>query len=352
MPNKVLKRRPVTSGPVTLRLPRRQRGRQSEIAERRYRADLRAFRGNIIQIRSTLDFDVTARGWCYILENRGIITKGEFDSAQRLITECRKDGSLPLDIVADDEARATVGLQDIDDDDPEAYAETTIDYAKRAHLGYVPFPFWEHCDNYVEMVVEKIDLRNLFAPVCKEFYVPLKSMRGWADSNRRAEIMRRFAEWDAKGKRCVLLVCVDHDPGGLLIAKTLRSNLADLSNAVGCSPDNLVIRRFGLNANFIDRTGLTWIDNLETSSGVRLDNPRHPDHLKPYVQDYIRRFGARKVEANALVVNPEAGRELCRSAITEFVSEEAVTEYQSRLDDECEKVRVLVDERLSERGAS
>ena len=47
--------------------------------------------------------------------------------------------------------------------------------------------------------------------------------------------------------------------------------------------------------------GDVWINNLETASGKRLDDPKHPDHKKPYVQDYIREFGVRKREANALV---------------------------------------------------
>ena len=68
---------------------------------------------------------------------------------------------------------------------------------------------------------------------------------------------------------------------------------------------NLVITRFGLNADFIDANDLTWIDNLETSSGGQLDDPDHNDHNKDYVQDYIAEFGVRKCEANALVVEPD-----------------------------------------------
>jgi hypothetical protein len=74
-----------------------------------------------------------------------------------------------------------------------------------------------------------------------------------------------------------------------------------------------------LNADFIEANGLSWIDNLETSSGGRLDDPRHTDHRKPYVQTYIREFGVRKCEANPLVVTPEAGRQLCRDAILQYV---------------------------------
>ena len=68
-------------------------------------------------------------------------------------------------------------------------------------------------------------------------------------------------------------------------------------------------------------------ENLITSSGGRLDDPKHPDHGKDYVQRYLDEYGARKVEANALVVRPEAGRELCREAILEYVDLVGVEEW-------------------------
>lgn len=164
---------------------------------------------------------------------------------------------------------------------------------------YTPFGFWEDLDVYLEVGVEKLDLRNLFEPVCAEYFAPSTNLKGWCDLNARAAMMRRFTKHEAAGRKCVLLLCGDHDPGGLNITGAMRSNLKELECAVRWSPDNLVITRFGLNADFINRNGLTWIDNLETSSGGRLDDPRLPDHNKAYVQDYIRRFGARKCEANA-----------------------------------------------------
>ena len=45
--------------------------------------------------------------------------------------------------------------------------------------------------------------------------------------------MRRFKRHEAEGRQCVLLLCGDHDPGGLNITDTMRKNLADLSNARG-----------------------------------------------------------------------------------------------------------------------
>ena len=141
----------------------------------------------------------------------------------------------------------------------------------------------------------------------------------------------------------MLLHCGDHDPGGLHISGFLRSNLEDLSGAVGWSPDNLIIDRFGLNADFIEANNLTWIENLETGGGGRLDDPDHHDHGKSYVQSYLEQFGARKVEANALVVRPQAGRELCRQAILRYVPEAAVEEYKQALAEMRDRAREQIE---------
>jgi hypothetical protein len=95
-------------------LPRRKRGRQSPGAHEKYEADKAEFCRTILQINSTLDFKVSSRGWCYILENKGIITKGEFAAGEKLINDCRKAGALPLDICATDSRRRTLNLEDPD----------------------------------------------------------------------------------------------------------------------------------------------------------------------------------------------------------------------------------------------
>jgi hypothetical protein len=313
-------------------LPKRRRGYQSRQAEAEYRDQIAAFCALILRIRSTMDFRVGSRGWGYILERHGL-RKGDFDGVQRPINACRKSGALPLDICDEDDSRATIGIEELDSNDiPEEVEGWVAHLRDHAHKRYTPISFWSELDVYVEMAVEKLDLRNLFEPVCEEFAVPLTNFKGWSDLNSRAAMMRRFAMHEALGRRCcVLLLCGDHDPGGLHITGAMRKNLEDLSGAVGWRPGNLIINRFGLNADFIDRHGLTWIDNLETSSGKQLDDSDHDDHDHAYVQDYIREFGVRKCEANALVVEPEIGRDLCRQAILEHVPAEAVARYQRKL---------------------
>jgi hypothetical protein len=326
-----------------LELPRRRRGRQTPEGEAEYQARRAAFCRLILQIRSTMDFAIGSRGWCYILEQHGL-TKGDFDSAQALTTDCRKTGDLPLDICAEDDSRETVGLQgDLDDPDVETEAQDWVDFVRDHAQGtYTPFAFWDDLNVYVEVGVEKLDLRNLFESVCAEFFVPITNFKGWSDLNSRAAMMRRFAEHESAGRQCVLLLCGDHDPGGLAITGTMRKNLDDLARAVGWSPHSLVVSRFGLNADFINRLGLTWINNLETSSGQRLDDPRHPDHGKDYVQNYLRRYGARKCEANALVVAPDLGRDLCRRAILEHIPARAPEAYHRRTAIERARLRTAI----------
>ncbi len=105
------------------------------------------------------------------------------------------------------------------------------------------------------------------------------------------------------GRKCVLLYVGDHDPAGLLMSDVIKSNLMDCANVKGVDfdPSPIRVERIGLTREQIDDLGLPWIENLETGSGKDLGDPGHPDHRKPYVQNYIASQGRRKVEANALV---------------------------------------------------
>jgi hypothetical protein len=260
-----------------------------------------------------LGFSASARGYAYYLEGIGEITKGEFDKAAALITECRKDGSLPYDVCAPDETREATGLERLDHADIGDEAQRALRFLRTWHEDYAPFSFWDDQEVYIEVAVEKGDLRNLFAPVCERFRIPITNMKGWSDLNCRVKMMKRFAEHEAEGRRCVLLVCGDHDPGGLQIT--------------------------GFNRDFIDRNGLMWIDNLITSSGENLADPRHRDHAKSYVQEYLREHGARKVEANALMARPADARQLCLDAILEYLPADAPDRYLEKLEEHREQLR-------------
>ena len=315
-------------------------GRPTKEGKQQYNYQIRELCGRIKEVKSTLDFPVSSRGWCYLLEEYGL-SKGDFDRMNKIINDCRKSGMLPLDICAEDSTRAIEGIADIHDPDVEDYAADLVYHVMNDIAeDYRPYSFTDFQDYYIEVLVEKIDLKGMFKPVCNKYHVPYANSKGWADINSRAALMERFKEWQDRGKQCVLLYCGDHDPGGLIISDTIRTNLNDLSDAIGWSPDNIIIERFGLNYDFIEANGITWIENLHTSAKDKTDedgkkvkayplnDPRHKDHFKSYVQNYLNQYGVRKVEANALVTRVDAGRKLCEDAILKYIDLDGKQTYE------------------------
>jgi len=49
-----------------------------------------------------------------------------------------------------------------------------------------------------------------------------------------------------------------------------------------------------------------------------------------YVQDYLKKCGVRKVEANALVVKPQQGQQLCRNAIEHYLHHDATNRFKKK----------------------
>ena len=344
-------------------LPRRSRGRQSATAEANFAAAMRDFSDAILSIADKIPFAVSSRGWCYILEEHGL-NKGDFDQAQALINSCRESGLLPLDVCAEDEARSAAVPDDgADRYDLEEFVvsefESIIDEYETAEQSarynlrtadFAPHAFWDFQPVYVEVLVEKIDLRSLFENVCKRFYVPLQNGKGWSDLNSRAAILRRMQSHQEAGRRCVLLYCGDHDPAGLNISTHLRANVERMNGCrymdgtvIEINPDLIEFRRFGLNFNFIDEHQLSWIEGLHTGSGANLADPKHPQHGFEYVRSYLRDFGERKCEANALVTRYDAAQRLIKEALTEFIDLDA----ESRRQDENRKATFEARHRLA-----
>jgi|SRR6516162_1914062 len=112
-----------------LTMPVRGRGRPNAVDEQKYDRKLKRWCEGIEEIDSTLDFKVSSRGWCYLLEEHGL-KKGDFDTAQRLINNCRKEGFLPFDICCEDEGRAAEHVEDIDDETAEKFAKGWVEYLR------------------------------------------------------------------------------------------------------------------------------------------------------------------------------------------------------------------------------
>jgi hypothetical protein len=329
-------------------VPRRGKGRPTKEGDEVFQAGVEHLVEFMKKIQSSVDFKMSSRGWCYSLEPYGLL-KSDFDYAQRLINDCRKAGFLPVGFMLDEEGRSFDTWEPyIEEDTPEDYAESKIADLFSEDF-YTPFSFWDRQECYVQMLVEKIDLKSLFSKLCKRYQIPIATTKGWSSIGQREELIGRYQEHDEK--QGVLLYCGDHDPAGLVISDTLRKNLNDLERSTGWRADDLIIDRFGLNFDFIEENKLTWIENLETGSGkYPLNDSRHPDHKKPYVQNYLKTVGVRKCEANAIVVAPAMGRQLCEKAINKYIRPESVEEYWNEIKEQRQEVKEHII-RLVQEGA-
>ncbi len=315
-------------------LPYRKRGGQPKGAEAKYNQDMIHFTNVMKEEQRGIDFKVGTRGWCYILEGRHLISKGDFDLGVEKISEARKSGLLPIDFSADDPKRKAVNVV-VEDDD----VEDTLDAWKRSMLNsvnnYIPELLSDHTLVHFEVMVEKTDLVGLFKPVCEKYQIPITNIGGQPDINSRVKTMRRCSEAFEVGKRAIILYCGDHDPSGLDIANTLMNKFQSLEEGTGINPSFMELDIFGLTYEYIMENDLVWVENLDTSStkktGLGLGDKDHPDHYKPYVQNYINLYGVRKVEANALLKNIDDARSLLEGTILKYIEPDALDEYDNSL---------------------
>lgn len=302
--------------------------------------NLKNFADFLNEMSKTIGMKMSARGWAYALEDViipqvGEVTKADFDYIENLINKCRKLGYIPVDFVAQEEARGFDGVEEPTDEPPVLYLKKYLDASLRSAEIYTP-DWWDGETYYIQMVVEKIDLKSLFQPICEDYHIPIATSKGWSSIYQRAEYARRFKMAEEDGLKCVLLYCGDHDPDGLRISEFLRNNLEQISSIywsdemTGYTPNSLIIDRFGLNYDFIIDNNLTWIENLITGSKRNLASPSHKNHHMPYVQEYLRTVGVRKCEANALVKKQDKGKQLCLESILKYLGEDAEQRFENK----------------------
>lgn len=267
------------------------------------------------------------RGWAYYAEGLGLITKGEFDRFEKLLTDMRKDGELDPDVIEPDASRLATEVEDFDasDANPEQHAQYAVNEISErlrewASIFY-EVGYWDDLEYYVEMIVEKKDLVQIFRSTADNYNIRITNGKGDTDIHTRLALLKRFRDHTQAGRRCILLAVGDHDPKGLHIVDGLHRTIMSCANLKGLDwdyPDFDVVN-IGLTEGQIDDLGLMRIGNLETGGGRDLSATSHPDHFKPYVQEYMARFGVWKCEANALVGNPRGAKHLLESAINRYI---------------------------------
>lgn len=281
----------------------------------------------IEQLSHETGYKFGPRGWAYYAEGLGLITKGEFNRFETLLTDMRKAGDLDPDVIEPDASRMATTVYDFNAtyETPEERAQFAIDdiadNLRSWAASYYQNGYWDALEYYVEMIVEKKDLVQIFGSTADRYNVRITNGKGDTDIHTRLAMLKRFRDNSEAGRRCILLAIGDHDPKGLHIVEGLHRTIMSCANIKGLNWDDpeFDVVNIGLTEEQISTLGLMKIDNLETGGGRDLSDHRHPDHFKPYVQNYIGRFGVWKCEANALVGNPAGASGMLERAINRFI---------------------------------
>lgn len=303
----------------------------------------------LLEMQRKIPFKVSSRGWGYLMEQGGYINKSQFDKVEDNINKCRKTGLIPVDFVAEEDARAFSGVERPSDGDLSDTLQWMLEDVLDGSRHFTP-DWWAGEKYYLQVVVEKVDLKTLFEEICHKYHIPIANSKGWSSILQRAEYAERFRQAEEQGLKCVLLYCGDHDPDGLRISDTMRANLEQLSEIrwsngrPGYDPKDLIIERFGLNYDFIIKNKYTWIDNLITGRGLDLADPKHPNYKLPYLQNYRKTIGKRKCEANAVVTTPKVARELMENTILKYLGKDAPTRFSKKRDAIREEYQGLLEQ--------
>ena len=341
---------------MDIRLPiMRKKGGQKKGAEEEYINSLQAFSEDLKEMQRGIDFQMSARGWCYIMEQFGL-KKSDFERGQIWINECRYYGFLEPGFILEDESHEVKGQND-ESESVEEFVEgqynmwqTAGSYFHSSYWRYDGISFWEDKDCYLQLLVEKVDLKSLFSDICNKYKIPMANLHGWGSLEQKAVMARNFQLAGEEGKEPVLLVCCDFDPPGLCISEVLEDWFKKYSTFTGWDPANLKVERIGLAYNFIQDNHLTWVDNLLTASGKDMANPNHEFYKKNiyHVREYIAKYGVRKCEANAVVVIPELGRKMLQDSIDKWLGEDAYKDYLSAIEVGRSRAKELIEEKEEE----
>jgi hypothetical protein len=175
---------------------------------------------------------------------------------------------------------------------------------------------------HIEVLYEKNTLRNILRPVCREYYVPMTSGRGFAGPSVWRKMAMRFEE---SGKEQMsLLIVSDYDPEGFELADDAIRSLRDIWDV----PINY--HRVGVTRDQIDELQLHNDFNPAKENSTRYQN-------------FVDRTGGEWTwECEALP--PEYLRDELRSAIEENMNMEIFDEDVAREEEDVEEIHRLRQE--------
>jgi hypothetical protein len=128
---------------------------------------------------------------------------------------------------------------------------------------------WENQAYRPEVWIEKDALIGMIEGICEELDVPYFPCRGFPSSSEVWRASQRFIKYNDQGQHPLILYLGDHDPSGLEIFASLKSNL---DTFLPFEPD---IRRVALTIDQVQQYSLL-------TSPVKIADKRSAGYIKQY----------------------------------------------------------------------
>jgi hypothetical protein len=287
------------------------------------------------------------RSWCYTLEQAGLIEKADFDSIGDQITNWRLWGLMPIEWVSEDESRSIqrdyYSLINNDITAQDAVLAKLLELKKQQAPIHQPLSPWADQERYIIIASEKSDVAEMLATALPN-YVPWMGLGGQPDIHSRVALLQLAADAIDEGKIPTIIYVGDHDLGGYKIAGGMMGdtpvtkvdnkkrvpagyleNVRECELAADCLgiTDQIEFQRVGINLDWCEQNGIKLIDNLITTGKKCLSDPTHKGHNDIMNQAYIRQFGVRKAECNALFAQPAAARAWIQDIFWQYADRDA-----------------------------
>jgi hypothetical protein len=240
---------------------------------RRTKAEMEALREALFEIVAENE-PATVRGVFYLASSAGVVPKTEnegYRPVQRELLKMRREGLIPWGWITDG-SRSRFGYRRYGG--LESYArQVAADYRR---------DYWHDSEEYVEIWLEKETLRGVLSPVViEEFGLDLYVTKGQPSVSYLYDAVEDII---SDGRPTHVYVLADWDPGSLRIFDRIKQELIGF---VGDAAD-LHVQRLALTPYQIDL----------------YDPPTRPGKEKdPNATDFVRKFGDRCVELDAMPLN-------------------------------------------------
>lgn len=181
--------------------------------------------------------------------------------------------------------------------------------------------------DHVELVVEKLTVQNIIAPVAAKYCLPMTVGRGYCSLDPRKEIVERYRR---SGKRkLILLIASDFDPDGEEIADSMVRSLRDDFGVSEIEASKVLLRQdqvkaWGLKQNhmeakasssrynkFVEKYGSKQVFELEAVEPIQMQQAVE-DSIRCAIdiEAFAKEVEAERIDAGKLAAIKAAVKEL------------------------------------------